>query len=67
MKFASWPHHADFVETPLPVVAMCYRAGVQFFLNGILAEMLCALTMSQAKRVYAVRRELVLKSTNEMR
>jgi hypothetical protein len=22
MKFASWPHHADFIQTPLPVLTM---------------------------------------------
>jgi len=22
MKFVSWPHHADFIQTPLPVLTM---------------------------------------------
>ena len=41
MKFANWPHHADFVQTPLPVLTMVLLVlGVQFFLMGLLAEML---------------------------
>src|ERR1700682_5550734 len=33
MKFASWPHHADLVQTPLPVMAMVSLVlGIQFFL-----------------------------------
>ena len=39
MKFASWPHHADFVQTPLPVVAMVTLVlGVQLFLMGLLGR-----------------------------
>src|SRR5438105_13551033 len=41
MKFANWPHHADFVQTPLPVLTMVMLVlGVQFFFMGLLAEML---------------------------
>src|SRR5262245_5601661 len=41
MKWASWPHHADFVQTPLPILAMVTLVlGVQLFLMGLLAEML---------------------------
>ena len=41
MKFASWPHHADFIQTPLPVLTMVLLVlGVQFFFMGLLAEML---------------------------
>src|SRR6266516_900475 len=40
MKYANWPHHADFVQTPLPVLAMVMLVlGIQFFLMGLLAEM----------------------------
>src|SRR6478672_2665295 len=57
MKFASWPHHADFVQTPLPVLTMVMLVlGVQFFFMGLLAEMLVrTYHESQAKRIYAVR------------
>jgi len=60
MKFASWPHHADFVETPLPVLTMVLLVlGVQFFLMGLLAEMLVrTYHESQAKRIYAVRERI---------
>ncbi len=40
MKYANWPHHADFIQTPLPVLAMVMIVlGIQFFLMGLLAEM----------------------------
>lgn len=57
MKFVSWPHHADLVQTPLPVMAMVSLVlGVQFFLMGLLAEMLVrTYHESQAKSIYAVR------------
>ena len=60
MKFANWPHHADFVETPLPVLTMVLLVlGVQFFLMGLLAEMLVrTYHESQAKRIYAVRERI---------
>src|ERR1051326_5150863 len=41
MKFFNWPHHADFIQTPLPVLTMVLLVlGVQFFFMGLLAEML---------------------------
>jgi len=60
MKFASWPHHADFIQTPLPVLTMVLLVlGVQFFLMGLLAEMLVrTYHESQAKRIYAVRERI---------
>lgn len=60
MKFASWPHHADLVQTPLPVMAMVALVlGIQFFLMGLLAEMLVrTYHESQAKSIYAVREKL---------
>jgi len=38
MKFASWPHHADFIQTPLPVLTICTRrfssaSGSSLFLS----------------------------------
>lgn len=60
MKYASWPHHADFVQTPLPVMTMVLLVmGVQFFLMGLLAEMLVrTYHESQAKPIYAVRERI---------
>ena len=60
MKFVSWPHHADFVQTPLPIMAMVtFVLGVQLFLMGLLAEMLVrTYHESQAKPIYAVRERL---------
>ncbi len=57
MKYAHWPHHADFIQTPLPVLtAVLLVLGVQFFLMGLLAEMLVrTYHESQAKPIYAVR------------
>jgi dolichol-phosphate mannosyltransferase len=60
MKFADWPHHADFIQTPLPVVAMVTLVlGVQLFLMGLLAEMMVrTYHESQAKSIYAVRERI---------
>src|SRR5437016_8796379 len=60
MKFASWPHHADFVQTPLPVLTtVMFVLGIQFFLMGLLAEMLVrTYHESQAKPIYAVKERI---------
>lgn len=60
MKWADWPHHADFVQTPLPIMAMVTLVlGVQLFLMGLLAEMLVrTYHESQAKPIYAVRQRI---------
>lgn len=60
MKFADWPHHADFIQTPLPVMAMVTLVlGVQLFLMGLLAEMMVrTYHESQAKSIYAVREKV---------
>jgi glycosyltransferase involved in cell wall biosynthesis len=60
MKYARWPHHADFIQTPLPVLtAVLLVLGVQFFLMGLLAEMLVrTYHESQAKPIYAVRERI---------
>jgi glycosyltransferase involved in cell wall biosynthesis len=60
MKFVSWPKHADLVQTPLPVMAMVLLVlGIQFFLMGLLAEMLVrTYHESQAKSIYAVREKI---------
>jgi glycosyltransferase involved in cell wall biosynthesis len=60
MKLLSWPHHADFVQTPLPIIALVTLVlGVQLFLMGLLAEMMVrTYHESQAKSIYAVRERL---------
>ncbi|MCU1263990.1 MAG: glycosyl transferase [Acidobacteria bacterium] len=60
MKFANWPHHADFIQTPLPVLAMVMLVlGIQFFLMGLLAEMqVRTYHESQSKAIYAVRERI---------
>ena len=49
--------HADFVETPLPVLCIVmFAISVQFFLMGLLAELLVrTYHESQDKAIYAVR------------
>lgn len=60
MKFASWPHHADFIQTPLPVLTTVMLVlGIQFFLMGLLAEMqVRTYHESQSKAVYSVRERI---------
>jgi len=60
MKFANWPHHADFIQTPLPVMAMVMLVlGIQLFLMGLLAEMMVrTYHESQQKSIYAVREKI---------
>jgi dolichol-phosphate mannosyltransferase len=55
--FLKLTHRADFIQTPLPVVAIVmFAVGIQFILMGLLAEMLVrTYHESQAKRIYAVR------------
>ena len=50
-------HKADFVQTPLPILAIVmFAVGVQFMLMGLLAEMLVrTYHESQAKAIYSVR------------
>ena len=57
MKFADWPKHADFIQTPLPVVAMVlFALGVQFFLMGLIAEIVVrTYHESQGKPIYTVK------------
>lgn len=63
MKYANWPHHADFIQTPLPVLAMVMLVlGIQFFLMGLLAEMqVRTYHESQSKAIYAVRERIGFK------
>jgi len=57
-------YHADFVQTPLPVVAVVMLAiSVQFFLMGLLAELLVrTYHESQDKAIYAVRERIGFSS-----
>ena len=53
-------HKADFVQTPLPILCIVmFAISVQFFLMGLLAEMLVrTYHESQNKPIYAVRERL---------
>ncbi|HEY8225832.1 MAG TPA: glycosyltransferase family 2 protein [Pyrinomonadaceae bacterium] len=53
-------HRADFVQTPLPILAIVmFAVGIQFVLMGLLAEMLVrTYHESQAKPIYAVRERI---------
>ena len=52
--------HADFVETPLPVLCIVmFAISIQFFLMGLLAELLVrTYHESQNKAIYAVREKV---------
>ncbi len=52
--------HADFVETPLPILCIVmFAISLQFFLMGLLAEMLVrTYHESQNKAIYAVRERI---------
>lgn len=53
-------YQADFVETPLPILSIVmFAISIQFFLMGLLAEMLVrTYHESQAKAIYAVRERI---------
>jgi glycosyltransferase involved in cell wall biosynthesis len=59
-------HKADFVQTPLPILAIVmFAVGIQFMLMGLLAEMLVrTYHESQAKAIYAVREKIGFGETN---
>ena len=52
--------HADFVETPLPILSIVmFAISLQFFLMGLLAEMqVRTYHESQSKPIYAVREKI---------
>ncbi len=58
--FLKLVHKADFVQTPLPVLAVVmFAVAVQFFLMGLLAEMqVRTYHESQSKTIYAVRERI---------
>lgn len=53
-------YHADFVETPLPILCIVmFAISIQFFLMGLLAELLVrTYHESQDKAIYAVREKI---------
>jgi len=53
-------HKADFVQTPLPILAIVmFAVAIQFFLMGLLAEMqVRTYHESQSKAIYAVRERI---------
>ncbi|QQS46715.1 MAG: glycosyltransferase family 2 protein [Acidobacteriota bacterium] len=60
MKFFDWPYHADFIQTPLPVLSMIMLVlGIQLFLLGLLAEMLVrTYHESQDKPIYTIKTKI---------
>lgn len=60
MKFFDWPHHADFIQTPLPILSMIMLVlGIQLFLLGLLAEMLVrTYHESQNKPIYTIKTKI---------
>ncbi|MCA1566483.1 MAG: glycosyltransferase family 2 protein [Acidobacteria bacterium] len=58
--FLKLVHKADFVQTPLPILAIVmFAVAVQFFLMGLLAEMqVRTYHESQSKAIYAVRERI---------
>jgi glycosyltransferase involved in cell wall biosynthesis len=60
MKYAGWPHRADFIQTPLPVMAMILLVlGIQLFLLGLIAELLVrTYHESQDKPIYQVKMKI---------
>lgn len=60
MKFAGWPKHADFIQTPLPVLAMVMLVlGIQLFLMGLIAEMVVrTYHESQGKAIYTIKTKI---------
>lgn len=64
LKFAGWlglpQYHADFVETPLPILSIVmFAISIQFFLMGLLAELLVrTYHESQDKTIYAIREKI---------
>ncbi len=60
MKYAGWPHHADFIQTPLPVLAMIMLVlGIQLILMGLIAEMVVrTYHESQDKPIYTIKAKI---------
>lgn len=65
-RFSLPQYHADFVETPLPILCIVmFAISIQFFLMGLLAELLVrTYHESQDKAIYAVRERIGFESGN---
>src|SRR4051794_26057826 len=65
--FLKLTHRADFIQTPLPVLAIVmFAVGIQFILMGLLAEMLVrTYHESQSKRIYAVREMIGFENSGQ--
>ncbi|MDT4966690.1 MAG: hypothetical protein QOJ64_1427 [Acidobacteriota bacterium] len=61
-------HKADFIQTPLPIIAIVmFAVGIQFLLMGLLAEMLVrTYHESQSKRIYAVRERIGFEKSAQL-
>lgn len=61
-------HKADFIQTPLPIIAIVmFAVGIQFMLMGLLAEMLVrTYHESQSKRIYAVREKIGFEKSEQL-
>jgi dolichol-phosphate mannosyltransferase len=61
-------HKADFIQTPLPIIAIVmFAVGIQFMLMGLLAEMLVrTYHESQSKRIYAVRERIGFEKSEQL-
>ena len=61
-------HKADFIQTPLPIIAIVmFAVGIQFLLMGLLAEMLVrTYHESQSKRIYAVRERIGFAKSEQL-
>ncbi len=59
-------YQADFVETPLPILCIVmFAISLQFFLMGLLAEMIVrTYHESQSKSIYAVREKIGFEETS---
>ena len=64
-RFGLPQYHADFVETPLPILCIVmFAISIQFFLMGLLAELLVrTYHESQDKAIYAVRERIGFGNT----
>ena len=72
LKFAEYfglpQYHADFVETPLPILCIVmFAISIQFILMGLLAEMLVrTYHESQDKTIYAVREKIGFDNSQQL-
>src|SRR5438046_10387160 len=52
MKFANWPHHADFIQTPLPVLTMVmFVMGLEFLLMVLVTVVFVGFCLESSVKV----------------